>query len=176
VKTQWIVGLLFVLGAILVLAHHRLRGLSGGSDNSSEARLRTLSSIEEATDTCVSNSDSQQIVVLHVSNSGLSINSEPVANNQLSQRLRTIYDTRPERVLYLLPDKDASFQRTADVLDAVQHLRADSTRQRPTPKELQRPAGDLMNIQVRLVTTRATTVPCPKGHFNWATEGLPVSP
>jgi hypothetical protein len=176
VKTKWIIVLFFALGAILVLAHHRLRGLSGSPDNSSDARLRSLSSIEEATDTCVSNSDSQRIVVLHVFNSGLSINSEPVGNGQLPQRLREIYGTRPERVLYLLPDKDTSLQRIADVVDVVQHLRAESASERPMPKELQRPADDLMNIHVRLVTTRATNVPCPKGYFNWATQGLPVSP
>jgi len=176
VKTKWTIVLLFALGAILVLAHHRLRGLSGSPDNSSDARPRSLSSIEEATDTCVSSSDSQRIVVLHVFNSGLSINSEPVGNGQLPQRLREIYGTRPERVLYLLPDKDTSLQRITDVVDVVQHLRAESASERPMPKELQRPADDLMNIHVRLVTARATNVPCPKGYFNWATQGLPVSP
>lgn len=175
-KTKWIIVLLFALGVILVLAHHRLRGLSASPDNSSHTRPRTLSSIEEATDTCVSNSDSQQIVALHVSNSGLSINSEPVDNVQLPYRLQEIYGTRPEHVLYLLPDKDTSFQRIADLVDVVQHLRTERASERPMPKELQGPADDLINIHVRLVTARATNVPCLKGHFNWATDGLPVSP
>jgi hypothetical protein len=130
VKNKSIIVLLFALGAILVLAHHRLRGPSGSPDNSSDARPKTRSSIEEATDTCVSNSDSQRIFVLHVFNSGLSINSEPVGNGQLPQRLREIYGTRPERVLYLLPDKDTSFQRIADVVDVVQHLRRERTERR----------------------------------------------
>ena len=38
VKNKSIIVLLFALGAILVLAHHRLRGLSGSPDNSSDAR------------------------------------------------------------------------------------------------------------------------------------------
>jgi hypothetical protein len=61
-------------------------------------------------------------------------------------------------------------------VDVVQHLRTERASERPMPKELQGPADDLINIHVRLVTARATNVPCLKGHFNWATDGLPVSP
>jgi biopolymer transport protein ExbD len=173
VKTKWIVVLLFALGAILALAHHRFRERRAAS---STPESRTPSSIEEATDACVSNSESQRIVVLHVASSSLSINSEPVGNGQLPQRLREIYRTRPERVLYLLPDKDASFQRISDLVHVVQHLRPESASERPVPKELKRPMDDLMNIHVRLVTARAINAPCPKNYFNWANQGLPVYP
>ena len=172
-KTKWIVVLLFALGAILALAHQRFRERRTAS---SAAESRAPSSIEEATDTCVSNSESQRIFVLRVANSSLSINSEPVGGGQLPQRLRDIYGTRSERVLYLVPDRDASFQRIVDLVHVVQHLRAESASEPPVPKELQRPMDDLMNIHIRLVTARAINAPCPKDYFNWAIQGLPVYP
>ena len=172
-KIKWIVVLLFALGAILALADYGFRERRIAS---SDAEPRVQPSVEEVTDTCVSNSESPRIVALHVSNGNLSINSEPVDIGQLPQRLREIYGPRPERVLYLLPDKDASFQRVVGLVRVVQHLRAESTSEHQMPQELQKPMNDLMNIHVRLVTARAINAPCPKGYFNWATQGLPVSP
>ena len=84
--------------------------------------------------------------------------------------------TGAERVLYLLHDKEASFQRVADIANVVRHLRAASVSERPVPKELRRTTGELMNIQIRLVTAPAMDAPCPKGYFNWATQGFPVMP
>jgi biopolymer transport protein ExbD len=175
VKTKLIIALLFTVAVVLVLVLHNFRGRPAAL-TSSDASRRSPSSFEEATDTCVSDSGSEGIVVLRVSNGSLSINSEPVGEGQLPQRLRGIYATRPERVLYLLPDKEASFRRVVDVANVVRHLRAESVSERPVPKELQSPRDELMNIQVRLVTARATNAPCPKGYFSWATQGLPVYP
>ena len=78
--------------------------------------------------------------------------------------------------MYLLPDKGASFQRIAHVVDVVQHLRAESASERPVPKEPQNAKEDFMHIRVRIVTVRAVNTPCPKGSFNWATQGFPPYP
>jgi biopolymer transport protein ExbD len=176
VKAKWIIALLLALVAILVLARYKVRRLSVSSDNPSHARQRIPPRVEEATDTCVSTSDTQRIVALQVFNSGLSINSEPVGNGELQLRLREIYRTRSERVLYLIPDKDATFQRIAEVVGTIQRLRTENSGERPIPKELQTREDDLMNIHVRLVTSHAMNVPCTKGYFNWTTQGLPVNP
>ena len=174
-KTKLIIVLLLIVTVIPVFVLHRF-GRRPAALRSSDASHRTPSRFDEATDTCVSDVDSQRIVVLRVSSGSLSINSEPVGEAQLPQRLQEIYGTRAERVLYLLPDKEASFRRVVDIANVVRHLRAASVSERPVPKELQRATDELMNIQIMLVTAAAMYAPCPKGYFNWATQGFPVMP
>jgi len=175
VKTKWIIVLLFALGAILALQYHDFRGHHAVLP-SSEAKPRTASGVEVATDTCASNSDAPRIVALHVANNSLSINSEPVSDGQLPERLREIYGLRAERVLYLLSDKAVSSRRIADVVDVVQRLRSEDESERQVPKELQGTKDDLMNIRIMLVTAQTMNTPCSKGYFNWATQRLPVLP
>ena len=174
-KTKLIIVLLFIAAVIPVLLLHKFRRRPA-AQASSDASRRTSSSFDEATDTCVSDTGSNRIVVLRVSNGGLSINSEPVGEAQLSQRLQEIYGTRGERVLYLLPDKEASFRRVVDIANVVRHLRAAGVSERPVPKELQKTTDERMNIQIRLVTAAAMNAPCPRGYFDWATQGFPVMP
>jgi hypothetical protein len=81
--------------------------------------------------------------------------------------LREIYSARPERILYLFPEKNAPLQRITDVVNVVQHLQEENASEPKVPKELQaQRVPNYLNIQVRLVTSRATNVPCPKGSFN----------
>jgi hypothetical protein len=175
VKTKLIIVLLFIAAIILVLVLHRFKERSAAL-TLSDAGRGTPSSFDEATNTCVSDTGSHRIVVLRVSSGGLSIGSESVGEAQLPQRLREIYRLRAERVLYLLPDKEASFRRVVDIANVVRHLRAASVSERAMPKELQRTTDELMNIQIVLVTAAAMNAPCPKGYFNWATQGFPVMP
>ena len=83
---------------------------------------RSTAGVKEAPDTCISSSDPARVVPLRVSDGGrISIHSEPVDNRQLPQRLRQIYRTRAERVLYFLADTGTSSQRIADIVDVAQH-------------------------------------------------------
>jgi len=173
-KNKWIIVLLFVAIVILVLVFHKFWECPAALTIVRRDVSSTPSSFEEATDTCVSDRGSHLILVLRVSDSSLSIGSEPIGEAQLPRRLQEIYATRAERVLYLLSDKEASFRRVVDVANVVWHLRAESVS--PVPKELQSPTDELMNIQIKLVTTQAMNAPCPKGYFNWATQGFPVMP
>jgi biopolymer transport protein ExbD len=132
--------------------------------------------VQVATNTCSCYPDSPRILVLHISSrGGLALNSEAVPNGQLPGRLRQIYGTRAERVLYLFPENDTPSQRIADVIDVVQHLQSEKTLELPVPEELQMKAEN-MNIQIRLVTSGALSAPCPKDCFNWATQGIPLAP
>jgi biopolymer transport protein ExbD len=175
VKTKLILVVLFALVLVLIFVLNKFRvrpmRLSLGDTNS-----RSTAGVKEAPDTCISSSDPARVVLLSVSDGGrISINSEPVDDHQLPQRLRQIYRTRAERVLYFLADTDTSSQRIADIVDVAQHIPADTTGEWPLPKELQS-TNSVLNIQLRLVTSRAINAPCPKGYFNWVTQGLPVSP
>jgi hypothetical protein len=153
-----------VLAVILVFA---LRGFR---------RPKTGFEVQVATNTCACNADSPRIVVLHIyGRGGLGINSESVANGQLAARLREIYGTRAERVLYLFPETGTPSQRVAEVIDVVKHLQSEKSKELPVPSEL-RTAPENMNIQIRLVASGALSAPCPKDCFNWGTQGLPVSP
>jgi hypothetical protein len=174
VKRKLMVVLLFVAAVIFALVLHSAYECPAVLTIERREVRRTPSSFEEATDTCVSEGGSYRIVVLRVSNGSLSIGSEPIGEAQLPRRLQEVYATRAERVLYLFPDKEASFRRVVDVANVVWHLRAESMS--PVPKELQSPTDELMNIQIRLVTAQAMNAPCPKGYFNWATQGFPIIP
>ena len=91
---------------------------------------------------------SPRIVVLHISSRvGLAINSESVPNGQLAGRLREIYGTRAEGLLYLFPKNDTPSQCIADVIDVVQHLHSEKTRGLPVPRELQMaPENNLVTL------------------------------
>ena len=155
---------LIVSAVILVFALRRSRRPTKGF------------SVQVAANTCSCYPDSSRIFVLHISiGGGLALNSEAVPNGQLPDRLRQIYGTHAERVLYLFPENDTPSQRIADVIDVVQHLHSEKTRELPVPKELQTKPEN-MNIQIRLVTSGALSAPCPKDCFNWATQGIPFSP
>ena len=173
-KNKLIIVLLFVATVILVLVLHTFYERPAVVTIERRDVRRAPSSFEDATDTCVSDTGSHRIVVLLVSNGSLSIGSEPIGEAQLPRRLQEIYATRAERVLYLLPDKEASFRRVVDVTNVVRHLRAESVS--PVPKGLQRPTEELMNIQIKLVTAQAMNALCPKGYFNWAKQGFPIIP
>jgi biopolymer transport protein ExbD len=175
VKTKLILVVLFALVLVLIFVLNRFRvrpmPLSLGANSS-----RNTAGVKEAPDTCISSSDPTRVVLLRVSNGGrISINSEPVDDQQLPQRLRQIYRTRAQRVLYFLADADTSSRRIADIVDAAQHIPADTTGEWPVPKELQS-TNNVLNIQLRLVTSRAINARCPNGYFNFVTQGLPVSP
>src|SRR5258705_1734775 len=155
---------LIVLAVILVFAQRDSR------------RPKTGFNVQVAANTCACSADAPRIVVLHIySREGLAINSESVPHCQLAGRLREIYGTRAERVLYLFPENDIPSQRIAEVIDVVKHLQSEKIKGLPVPREL-RTAPENMNIQIRLVTLGALSAPCPKGCFNWGTQGLPVSP
>ena len=155
---------LIVSAVILVFAVRKSRRYTAGFN------------VQLATNTCSCYPDSPPILVLHISSRGrLVLNSEAVPDSQLADRLREIYGTRAERVLYLFPENNTPFQRFANVIDVVQHLRAGKLSELPVPRELQVKPENL-NIQIRLVTTGALSAPCPKDCFNWATQDLPVVP
>lgn len=155
---------LLISAAVLVFAVRKSRRRSAGFN------------VQLGTNTCFCYPDSPPIVVLHISGrGGLALNSEKVADSQMAWRLREIYRDRAERVLNVFAENDAPSQRIASVIDVVQHLQAEKSSERLVPKELQVKAENL-NIQIRLVTTRALSAPCPKDCFNWATQGLPVLP
>lgn len=131
--------------------------------------------VQAARDTCGCYPDYSRIVVLRLSNEGeITINSEPVKVSQLASRLREIYGTHAERVLYLFPEEDAPFERVANVIDVVQHLQSEKSDASAIPKGLQAQPEN-MNIQIRLVTPLAINTPCPQNCFNWAVKGIPRS-
>ncbi len=149
---------LIVSAVILVFASRKSR------------RSTTGFNVQVATNTCSCYPDFPRILVLHISSrGGLALNSESVPKGQLAGRLREIYGTRAERVLYLFPENDTPSQRVADVIDVVQHLQSEKTRELSVPKELQLKPEN-MNIQIRLVTSGELSAPCPKNCFNWATQ------
>ncbi len=153
-RIKLIIALLFIAAVVPVLVLHRFYECPAALTIERREARRTPSQLEEATDTCVSDRGSQRIVVLRVSNGSLSFGSEPIGEAQLPRRLQEIYATRAERLLYVRPDKDASFRRVVDIANVVRDL----------------------NIQIRLVTAQAMNAPCPKGYFNWATQGFPAIP
>lgn len=139
-------------------------------------RPKTELDVQVAANTCTCYPYSSRILVLRISSRGeLALNSEPVPSGQLALRLRQIYSTHAERVLYLFPENGTPPQRITDVIDTVRHLQSEKTSVLPAPKELQTASAN-MNIEVKLVTPEAVSSPCPKNCFNWATEGLPVTP
>jgi len=158
-------GLVLIVSAVIVVFAVR------------KSRRHTAGfNVQVAANTCFCDQDSPPIFVLHISTrGGLALNSEAIPNGQLAGRLREIYETRAERVLYLFPENDTPSQRIADVIDVVQHLRAGKSSELPVPRKLQ-VKPESLNIQIRLVTTGAQSAPCPKDCFNWATQGLPVLP
>ena len=131
--------------------------------------------VPEAGNTCACEMDSPGVVVLHVrTGGGFAINSESVRDDQLANRLRLIYGIRVKRVLYLFPDRDIPSQRITEVINFVKHLSSEETRGIAASREIRRsPEG--LNIQIRLVTPRALSAPCPNGCYNWGTQGFPVN-
>jgi hypothetical protein len=135
---------------------------------------RTDFHVQLAPDTCSCHPG--LIIVLHISSEGgLALNSEAVANDQLAYRLAEIYRDRAERILYLFPENGAPPQRVADVIRLVERLQSEGSRDLSAPKELQAEPANL-NIQIRLVTAAALSVPCPTGCVNWGTQGVPIAP
>ena len=155
-------GLIFLV-VIVVLARRGSRGPKTGFD------------VQAATSTCACPLDSGLIVLYVHSNGQLAINLEPVSSDRLASRLSMIYKMRAERVLYLLPDKEAPSQRIAQTIDMIRHLRSEEAKEIPVPKDLRAPP-ETMNIQIRLVTPEALKVPCPKDCYNWGTQGFPANP
>jgi biopolymer transport protein ExbD len=132
--------------------------------------------IQTAADTCSCYPDSNRIVVLHLlSGGGISINSEPTSQMRLASRLQMIYSTRAERILYLSAENDTPFQHVVEAIDLVQGVQEESLRGLTVPRQLQGPPRR-MNIQIRLITPNAINKSCSVSCFNWAKEGLPISP
>jgi biopolymer transport protein ExbD len=156
---------LIVLAVIVVLALARRGSRSP----------KTGFDVQAATSTCACPLESGLIVLYVHSNGKLAINLEPVSSEQLSGELSRIYEMRVQRVLYLFPDNDTSFERIAEIIDKVKHLRTKETKGIPVPKELGA-APENMNIQIRLVTPEALKAPCPMDCYNWGTQGFPTNP
>ncbi len=132
--------------------------------------------IQTASDTCSCYPDSSRIIVLHLmSGGGISINSEATPQAHLASRLHMIYSTRAERILYLSAEDHVPFHHVADAIDLVQGVHEESMQGLTVPRELQGPPRR-MNIQIRLITPKAINKPCSANCFNWAKQGLPVSP
>ncbi len=84
-------------------------------------RTSTGVRIRVARDTCACPSDTGRIVVLHVLSDGaLRINFEDVTRRELGARLKEIYETRAERMIYLTAEPDAPFEDVADVSGIAQ--------------------------------------------------------
>ena len=132
--------------------------------------------VQMAEDTCSCYPDSSRIVVLHLlSGGGISINSKPTLQTRLANRLQMIYSTRAERILYLSAEDDIPFQQVTAAIDRVQSVHEVGMQGLTVPRELQGPAPR-MNIQIMLITPKAINKPCPVNCFNWAKQGLPISP
>jgi biopolymer transport protein ExbD len=133
-KTKSIVLSLLSAAVVLVVILHRTF-FHSAAVGAIAARPNTPPNIQEATATCLAYADLPRIVVLHVSDGGsLSINSEPISDGQLPHRLREIYSARPERILYLFPEKNAPLQRITDVVNVVQHLQEENASKPKVPK------------------------------------------
>ena len=152
---------------LVVILYTVIRGLSRHANG---FRIQT------AADTCSCYPDSSRVVVLHLlSGGGISINSEPTLQTRLARRLQIIYSSRAERILYLSAEDDIPFQHVAEAIDLVQGVHEESVQGLTVPRELQGPPRR-MNIQIRLITPMAVNKPCPVNCFNWAKQGLPISP
>ena len=133
-KTKSIVLSLLSAAVVLVVILHRTF-FHPAAVGSIASRPNTPSNIQEATATCLAYADLPRIVVLHVSDGGsLSINSEPISDGQLPHRLREIYSGRPERILYLFPEKNAPPQRITDVVSVVRHLQEENASEPKVPR------------------------------------------
>jgi biopolymer transport protein TolR len=63
----------------------------------------------------------ERVVLMRVSQEGLTIAREPVDWRRLRGRLMDIYSTRAERVLYVEGEPNVSLQQVADSLDIAFH-------------------------------------------------------
>src|SRR5437868_3046561 len=65
----------------------------------------------------VANPNSNQIVLEVLADKMFSINTEKVDKNHLGERLRQIYDQRPEKIIFVKGDPDVKFQDVIEAMD-----------------------------------------------------------
>ena len=56
-------------------------------------------------------------IVLEVSPTGYSINSEKVDEDHLASRLKEIYDPRPEKIIFVKGSPDVKYERVVHAMD-----------------------------------------------------------
>ena len=59
-------------------------------------------------------------IVLEVSPTGYSINSEKVDEARLGPRLKEIYDPRPEKIIFVKGSPDVKYEQVVKVMDVLQ--------------------------------------------------------
>ena len=65
------------------------------------------------------NSDQIPRIVLEITTSGMTINTQSVAPQQLETRLREIYSGREDRVLFIKAEDDVMYQTVIQAMDAA---------------------------------------------------------
>ena len=64
-------------------------------------------------------SDSQQIVLEYNADRSIAVNKQPVSLQELQERLRSVFETRREKTMFIVGDPSLKYKDIVDVIDAA---------------------------------------------------------